>query len=386
MKKKLFASFFFTFLYATCQAQTKEPWITIFVHGTIGIPTATRAGDFFTMFRKNIDGSNYKRRILRYRKSNQICAAQPTQEIGLKKINKNTNPETTAELFAHLYDKITAHHNPLEKSVGYYTFGWSGLVNPQERLQEGQKFHAELQDLVTTLKPTHPHLKIRIIGYSHGANVALNMSKINQKSATPFDFSIDEFIMIGIPVQRETDCCITDNIFKKTYNLYSRSDYVQKIDCFSTARIFSKRRFYDSSRCTTCRKVQQVEIKIGVAAHKDLKKNYPSKKRIDRSPGHIELWSFGWPGYSKLYRPHFPLNPLPVALFIPSITHIIKKHKPNEQTLVIDIRPDTGKALLRKRKHNTKHYAEFINPAELKALQEEALKFYETKQPLKQNI
>ena len=79
--------------------------------------------------------------------------------------------------------------------------------------------------------------KVRVIGYSHGGNVCLYTAKVAQK-AQENGLSIDELILIGMPVQSETDHLINDPMFKKIFHIYSRGDRIQKLDFFSFNRFF----------------------------------------------------------------------------------------------------------------------------------------------------
>ncbi|KKK67686.1 hypothetical protein LCGC14_2951580, partial [marine sediment metagenome] len=59
------------------------------------------------------------------------------------------------------------------------------------------------------------------------------------------------------------------------------------------------------------------------------------------SPGHMELWFFGWtPGH---YRDNFILNPLPILVFVPLIVHHLQQVESsliNPHPIVVDVRPE----------------------------------------------
>ena len=48
------------------------------------------------------------------------------------------------------------------------------------------------------------------------------------------NFSIDELILLGTPIQPETESFLQSAIFKKVYNVYSSEDTVQQADWVST--------------------------------------------------------------------------------------------------------------------------------------------------------
>ncbi len=73
----------------------------------------------------------------------------------------------------------------------------------------------------------------------------------------------------------------------------------------------------------------------------------------DMSPGHMELWFFGWtPGH---YRDNFVLNPLPVLVFVPLIVHHLQQVESsliNPHPIVVDLRPEQEVMFIKQRKRN----------------------------------
>ena len=73
-----------------------------------------------------------------------------------------------------------------------------------------------------------------------------------------------------------------------------------------------------------------------------------SRSLRDASPGHTELWFFGWtPGN---YRCHFPLYPLPAASLIPLIVREVENFEEKKwfaKPTLIDIRPEQEIVLIR---------------------------------------
>lgn len=74
------------------------------------------------------------------------------------------------------------------------------------------------------------------------------------------------------------------------------------------------------------------------------------------SPGHAELWFFGWtPVY---YRQTYPLSPLPTISYAPLIIQNIQELSSSMKpyhSIVADLRPDHGTIIIRKR-DNKKAY------------------------------
>ncbi|MCZ6902934.1 MAG: hypothetical protein O7C58_01870, partial [Rickettsia endosymbiont of Ixodes persulcatus] len=133
-------------------------------------------------------------------------------------------------------------------------------------------------------------------------------------------------------------------MFIQIYNIYSRGDCIQKLDCFSPYRFFSRRRFKSCGRYNVPRKVKQIEVKIKTPGQR------PSNLRRwhDRSPGHFELWNFGWPlDTHSFYRTYFPLTPLPTGIFAPLFTRISNDFNDLGNSLVIEWYPAIGFAYVR---------------------------------------
>jgi len=110
----------------------------------------------------------------------------------------------------------------------FYVFGWSGKLGFNVRKEAGKRFAEQLSELVYSYKEKYtvfPH--VRIITFSHGGNVALQIAEfadLFHKS-----FSVD-LIMFGSPIQAYTEKFIYSGFFKKVYNIFSKNDVVQRID------------------------------------------------------------------------------------------------------------------------------------------------------------
>lgn len=193
------------------------------------------------------------------------------------------------------------------------------------------------------------------------------------------DFHINELILVGAPVQREHHCQIINPFFEKAYTIYSRADCVQCLDCFSNMGSFPKRKFRNNCFCSARDHIQQIEVKLTIPAYQDSKVKSCSKTRVDRSPGHIELWYFQElcecgdegvfvPCYeSSLYRRHFPLHPVPYSIFIPGVI----KNSPYRET-IFELQPDKGQAVIRERHHRKKEYVDFLTPEKIEKIRVDA--------------
>lgn len=160
-----------------------------------------------------------------------------------------------------------------------YTYGWhSSNVSPKQRIKEGKKLYEAIQELLPKYYKKHKEIRLRIVGFSHGGNVILNMV-----SHLPFkNYCVPvEIILMGTPVQESTRELINNPHVAKAYSFYSQGDWIQRIDiqrfhynCPKGAPFLSERVFKDSD------KVQQVCLtvngkKIGHAKYRSILKYLP---------------------------------------------------------------------------------------------------------------
>ena len=111
----------------------------------------------------------------------------------------------------------------------FYFFGWSGHLSHKKRKIAAQNLHNALTKLIKTYKKTNGVVpKLRLITHSHGGNVALYFSKINDLSANPI--TIHELILLACPVQQKTAKQIPSKTFERIYSLYSGLDMIQVLD------------------------------------------------------------------------------------------------------------------------------------------------------------
>jgi pimeloyl-ACP methyl ester carboxylesterase len=312
---------------------------------------------------------------------------QAMQEFGLKKIDLNDlQPGHAPNAIAHIYDDLTKLTAPLTETH-YYTFGWSGLLSPSARYKDSIKLlEALTKELQEKFWSRNIFPKVRLIGYSHGGNVCLNIAAARQKTAPDSPVSIDELILVGVPIQTETDYLANDPIFKKIYHLFSRADRIQRIDFFSFNRIFSRRYFRNSKNFRVPKKLMQINMKFirktktsrksekRTAAYTDFTNPgiISGRSRLLRngSPGHLEFWFFGWS--PKHYRPNFVLHPLPAFIIIPYILHYINHISDeiiNPYPVIVDIRPEFETMLIKQRKcNNFTHIFPFLSHEEMDKL------------------
>lgn len=328
--------------------------MTIFIHGTLK-PVEFSFKDLVKVMRNKIDNTIYCATAKRIRKDPFFYSGQAIQGVGLKKIDAQS-PSNGARCLADLYE---TQHTFLgnEHQRSYYTFGWDGLLNRRKRYEAAEYLYKELADEVKKLQEQDLEPRITIIAYSHGANVALNLvavkhdnPKLDQNA-----FTVNQLVMLGAPIQKETDYLVTDPLFERIFNVYSSEDSIQALDIFSGKQFFSGKKFVKRGRFNVPSKITQVRlrtIKSLRGLHKVTEEpahpyellGHKGIRFIHRDPGHTELWNFKWGDY--WYRDIFPLNPLPAVTFVPSILHALTQYTPDKRSVTFDYAHSYAGALL----------------------------------------
>ena len=106
----------------------------------------------------------------------------------------------------------------------FYFFGWSGQLSARARKLAAQELYSSLKAL--NYNQTGG---IRIITYSHGGNLALNLALIAQEH-NDSQLIIEELILLACPVQQETRELVYNPLFKRIYSLHSHKDMIQVLD------------------------------------------------------------------------------------------------------------------------------------------------------------
>lgn len=364
-----------------------ETWITIFIHGIMSIQPHLTIQNVMRFVRDDVHHTIYSKTVEYMRLDPYFYLNQAMQEFGLKKIDlSDLEPGHATNAIAHIYDDVTKLVYPLETNH-YYTFGWSGLLSPTSRYADAVKLLEQLTDeLEEKYWKRGIFPKIRLVGYSHGGNVCLNVAAARQNVYPHSPISIDELILVGVPIQTETDYLASDPIFKKIYHFFSQKDRIQRIDFFSFNRVFSRRYFRNSNNFKVPKKLMQIDMKFIRTAQ--TKHDHPQKQAArlnfnnpsiisgrshllrDSSPGHLEFWFFGWS--PKYYRESFVIHPLPAFVFIPYILYFIREIRDEIVTpypIIVDIRPEFEMMFIKQRKHaHFTHIFPFLSHEEMDKL------------------
>jgi len=336
---------------------TQEPdvWLTIFVHGIISIKPHITVSNFMRFLTDNVRDSIYGETVQIMRDDPFFYQTQTMQGRGLHPIDlENHTRGAAASLMANLFEQMEQINPVQRKKNYYYTYGWSGLLSRTARYGDAKEFLQALEHEVEKFRAQGINPKLRLIGYSHGGTIIMKTALVKQRENLNTSVSIDEVLLFGTPIQYETDYLIHDPMFKKVYNFFSRSDRVQRLDFFSCGAFFSDQVFRAHADFDLPDKLIQIELKVIrkicetkkciciTDAQQPLLYNGRRRSRSLRnvSPGHSELWFFGWTALH--YRPTFPLYPLPIVAFTPYILNTLKPLEHNfypDKPIVVTIDP-----------------------------------------------
>lgn len=368
---------FFTLTIATLsfgQSHAQSPRkvrITVLVHGIMSIKPHLTLPNLWRFLRDKVEDTLYSETVSQMRQDPFFFENQAMQEIGFHKIDVDRIEKGYASgLVGRLLnevEQIVDPHTTYENH--YYSYGWQGLLSARIRYLEAIPLYNDLIALVQEFRAQGIEPEIRLIGYSHGGNLCLNLGAVRQNEEVNPHLTINELILLGVPVQCETDFLINDPIFTRVYQIYSRGDRIQKLDFFSTKRFFSRRVFKSRKYFALPKKLTQIQIRMTRSVRRKRHKEIPkhcynindvsilsgkSKHLRDISPGHIELWFFGWTPSN--YRPHFAISPLPLLIFLPLIIRttedtITRAQTPNtKKPIIMDLRPEFQHIIVKNQK------------------------------------
>ena len=370
----------------------QEVWLNVFVHGIMSIKPHVSWNNFMLFVKDEIDGTLYEKTVELMREDSFFYKNQAMQRIGLHRIDPTNTTDNSSASLSFTMEEINKHYG-LQKTTHYYTFGWSGLLSQKRRYKDSKDLFVSLEKEIKKVQQQYdnPSIKVRIIGYSHGGNVSLNLGLVHQKEFPQSTLRVDELVLLGTPVLTDTDHLINDEIFNKIFNLYSLSDRVQKLDFFSPKQFFASRVFRPRKGFTLPKKLVQIQLKVTrcKAQTRACPKKFELAKDLNKrsvvygktgllrdvSPGHFELWFFGWTPVR--YRDHYPLHPLPTVSLAPVLTYHADKISASltpEQSVVADIRPEHNIIIFRPQ--NSRHVHStipYIAPKKLEQLKQTIL-------------
>ncbi len=395
--------------YRAAKNTASRPCMTIFIHGSFGPLLGFLS--FTDVLSDKISGTLYRATTKKMRMDDFFFKGQPILDRGLKPITPTLNPIDIGNKYYAVYpitksyDIINQACNPESTTELFYTFGWSGLISQHSRRYEAIRLYNALTEELTRLKEKGIFPRIRLIAHSHGGNLCLNLAAVQyvlknhafdqrhlvssdpdeqesiEKMAALFSklstkenaaigvdqkiydyvpenpaLEIDELIMLGTPIQAETETFCYAPIFKTVYNLYSDEDLVQKGDWVSSKQTISKARVEKQPPISLRKKgepaklIQAMIITHEAPAKKTGKpESSPSREekslmqqllagknifaRKSGNPTHKELWFFTWE--SEASRFNLPIAPLPIVTCVPLITKVLQQSTYTDATITL---------------------------------------------------
>ncbi len=292
----------------------KKHRLIIFVHGTI-LPVPSVAGLKYVcdgLLSGQIESFEQAyNSYLRGLYSEGSCSFQPINDFGtsgLCEINleSSQNKSINSSLISKLVRDIFVSHNNLcgsPESMTTCLFGWGGELNHQKRIEWSEQLYMSIVDKCDEIRAKlgNVDFDIELFTHSHGGTVSLLLAQAQSKFNK--NLFINRLIMLGTPIQQETESLVLDPMFKNVYLVYSLGDAVQIIDVISTNGR-SRRRFIGRDEAS---KVIHIEVTID-----------------GKNPSHGELWSYGMAG-EMVYRKHLSIYPLPIVVFMPYVLDEIEK-------------------------------------------------------------
>lgn len=327
--------------------KNNDTWVTVFVHGSFSLKPHLTLGNALNVIFDRIEHSVYYRSTEINRRDHFFYKNQVMLGLGLHKIDiHHPNKEEASRIIAASYERISQYAGNAP-SDEYYAFGWSGLVSHKLRYLEAGILYQQLSEVIKNLKAQGKNPKVRIISYSHGGNLSIQLGAVHVTKTPSEQFTIDELYLNGTPVQIETDYLINSPVFKRVYNIYSKADSIQKLDFFSFKRFFSNRKFTNRNNFELPEKLTQIRLSITDYTPKDINSTIPFPRdekslrkhftKCTYDPGHFELWFMGWTILS--YRKNFPFNPLPIINFLPIIVKDLHENPNLSNDIIVKVLP-----------------------------------------------
>ncbi|NDD54853.1 hypothetical protein EBZ39_13485 [bacterium] len=377
------------------QTARSTPTMTVFVHGTFGSLLGFLS--FSDVLNDRISGSLYRAATKKMRMDDFFFKDQPILDRGLKRVRPTMdlaeagNKKYAAFPLAKAYETIAKAVHPDQEHDLFYTFGWTGSMSQQSRRFEAIRFYNALQEELAQLAKDGMYPRIRLVAHSHGGNLCLNLAAVQMAlQAGTFDqkhvFSsdpdeqesvekmsalftelttqeiaktrvdqkvydyvpqknslvIDQLIMLGTPIQPETESFCYAPIFKTVYNLYSDEDVVQKIDWVTSKKALSSARITKKPPLSLVKAGRMARVvQARIIAHEQAAKTKQASLEEEQSvftqllagknifvrnsadPTHKELWFFSWDDVPQTVA--LPIAPLPILVLLPMITKALNQ-------------------------------------------------------------
>jgi hypothetical protein len=191
-------------IFSPPQEPPKAPIITVWVHGT---KPDEHLPPFFTKF------------------TNKLSQILCDDTKGLRRTD-----QLDAQHYPFLRAKALSAADPVRfNTEHFYTFGWSGKLNLQERKNASLDLFSALKTLSLDYQEKyHCTPEVILISHSHGGNVILHLAEIID--VDDFKLHVSKAILLACPVQKHTAHLISSPVFERIYSLHSHTDMTQIVD------------------------------------------------------------------------------------------------------------------------------------------------------------
>ena len=328
MKNRIFSKLIFflfimlSFSLKSAENNLKHKNIFIFVHGTTNLRYLKKK--FFSLrfiynfILKKIDKNYYDLTIknrwenIKLNEFNYIIGFnEGLQKIEEKDFDEFKNLPEGAFLTLEWFKKIY-YQEILKEDYDFYVFNWDGLIYDISRIDASKKLYDSIINLKKEYLKKGINLKINIISYSHGGNVAsLFGKKAEENNFNEIDF-IESLIFLGTPVTDYLKSAILlknkdEYFFKKVFNIYSEKDIIKSLGEF-----LHSRKTYKNIKDIDREGFFQIRFK------------YAKRKNKKHDPSHAEF----------VYYTTIKNKNLPVFILIPIFLSKDFKDKANKKRLI----------------------------------------------------
>lgn len=393
--------------------------VTVFVHGTVG--TTMGLMNVNEVYHDAIKGTDYSTVVKGMREDPFFLKDQLIEARGLVKIEPSFDHVNPDNFFRAVYP-LTELYDIFQQRSGlgavdrrYYTFGWSGLLSQTKRKLDAIRLYNHLVVEAEKFSQEGYEPRITLMGYSHGGNIILLLGaidalvrwgddiveakhipddaretlrslhdiikKLPEKQKTvlkmgqkAYDYapcgklsSVKMTLLLGTPIQSETNFFASSPLFEQLVLLYSEADSVQGNDIFSTRKRASAQRLNESFFKESAKSFEKWGGTSGSLTHARIFRKSPESKKKEKpsdenavwkmvqaifnfgedeslealAPTHRDLWFIGWKKIDEAPEPFYKL--FPTAVLTPYLMEACSR---NQKVMDVDFITELGKDAL----------------------------------------
>ncbi len=301
-----------------------RPTMVVFVHGTI-LPYL-KLGVLKNLVRDFPSNISYQYTIGDVVRFHGLYQYQPIADYGLRFFSDTAGVTAVVhgrnQLYAALFGKVWEHAFGTTICAPY-VFGWDGSLSAPRRSFAAQALYASLVRERTAVALAHncpsTAVDVVLIAHSHGGSLGLLLAEEETKNHQ--GLAIEHLVLLGTPIQEETEHLIHHELFHNVWSLYSMGDVVQVLDMVTT-KGSSKRTF---SLPHQPPKLRQYALEL-----------LDEVTGTTYLPSHVQLWFYDVQNMQPFFlQARSPFNPLPISIFTPLILKLLLSSPATKGTLCI---------------------------------------------------